>query len=287
MKKTSIRLSLIISTYNNTRLLSACLRSVARQSVLPYEILVADDGSGPETRGLIEAFRRQIDIPIQYIWQEDRGFRLSVIRNRAIAASSGNYIIQINGDLVLGRHFIEDHLRVARRGSFVCGNRIPISQTPTRIYLKRKRKHIPWYARVWDGNAYRFPLLQKWMAAHYRPFDTLSLHDGNMAFWRDDLIRVNAYNEDLSLWGYEERELTVRLINSGVEQRFLRLGGICFHLDHPIRMRRRQELSMRARMAEHESALVRCTNGVDKYIPSVLYAAVTAPLSVTRESVFH
>ena len=97
-----------------------------------------------------------------------------------------------------------------------------------------------------------------------------------MAFWRDDLLRVNAYHEDLSVWGYEERELAVRLIHSGVEQRFLRGGGSCFHLDHPIRMRRRQELSLRARMAEHEASLVRCSNGVDKYIPSVLYSVVTA-----------
>ena len=280
MKKMNIRVSLIVSTYNNIRLLGACLRSVARQSVLPYEVLIADDGSGPETRAVVETFRQQIRILVRYIWQEDRGFRLSVIRNRAIAASAGNYIIQINGDLVLNRHFIEDHLRVARRGRFVCGTRVSIAKNPTRIYLKRKRKHIPLYAYLWNGNAYRFPWLQKWMASHYQPTDTWCLHDGNMVFWRDDLLRVNAYNEDLTLWGYEERELAVRLINSGVEQSFLRLGGICFHMDHPIRMRRRRELSKRARMAEHESALVRCANGVDKYIPSVLYAAVTGPVPV-------
>ncbi len=272
--KMRIRPSLIISTYNNTRLLSACLRSVARQSVMPCEVLIADDGSGPETRALVESFRQRLPVPVRHIWQEDQGFRLSVIRNRAIAASCGNYIIQINGDLVLGRHFIEDHLRVARRGSFVCGSRASIAKTPTRVYLKRNRKHIPFYACLWQSAAYRFPFLQKWLSNHYQPVDSLSLQDGNMAFWRDDLLRVNAYNEDLSVWGYEERELAVRLIHSGVEQRFLRLGGICFHLDHPIRMRRRQELSLRARMAEHEDSLVRCSNGVDKYIPSVLYSVV-------------
>lgn len=273
-----IRPSLIISTYNNTRLLSACLQSVARQSVLPCEVLIADDGSGPETRALVDAFRQRVGLPVRHIWQEDKGFRLSAVRNRAIAASSGNYIIQVNGDLMLGRHFIEDHLRVARRGSFVCGGRVSVGKTPTRIYFKRKRKHIPFYARLLSGGGYRFPALLAWMADHYQPAEPLRLQGGNMAFWRDDLLRVNAYNEDLSLFGYEERELAVRLINSGVEQRFLRLGGVCFHLDHPVRMRRRHELYLRAQMADHEVALVRCPNGVDKYIPSVLYASVNLPV---------
>lgn len=274
--KAPIRPSLIISTYNNTRLLSACLRSVARQRMLPYEILIADDGSGADTRALVEAFRQQVPVPVRHIWQEDRGFRLSVIRNRAIAASSGNYIIQINGDLVLNPHFIEDHVRVARRGSFVCGSRAVVPKTATRIYLKRKRKHIPLYACLWQGASYRCVWLQTWLAEHYRPMDPLCLQDGNMAFWRDDLLRVNAYNEDLTLLGYEARELAVRLMHAGVEQRFLRMGALCFHLDHPIRVRRRQELSLRARMAEHEASVVRCSNGVDKYIPSVLYSVISA-----------
>lgn len=276
-----IRPSLIISTYNNTRLLSACLQSVAVQSVMPCEVLIADDGSGSETRAVIEDFRARVGIPVRHIWQEDKGFRLSMIRNRAIAASTGNYIIQINGDLMLGHHFIEDHLRVARRGGFVCGGRVSVGKTPTRVYFKRKRKHVPWYAWLLSGSAYRLPALQEWMTSHYRPVDPLYLNGGNMAFWRDDLLRVNAYNEDLSLFGYEERELASRLINSGLEQRFLRLGGICFHLDHPVRMRRRHELYLRSRMAEHEASLIRCSNGVDKYIPSALYTPVYVPVMIS------
>lgn len=273
-----IRPSLIISTYNNTRLLSACLRSVARQSILPCEILIADDGSGVETRLMVEDFRQRMPVPVRHLWQEDRGFRLSIIRNRAIAAAVGNYIIQINGDQMLGRHFIEDHLRVARRGSFVCGGRVSVGKTPTRIYFKRKRKQPPFHVRLMSGNGYRLKFLQRWLSDHYRPSEPLYLQGGNMAFWREDLLRVNAYNEDLSLFGYEERELAARLINSGVEQRFLRLGGLCYHLDHPFRIRRRHELSLRLQMAEHETSLVRCSNGVDKYIPSVIYMASDMPM---------
>lgn len=44
----NLRITLIITTYNWPAALDLALRSVARQSVLPDEVVVADDGSGPD-----------------------------------------------------------------------------------------------------------------------------------------------------------------------------------------------------------------------------------------------
>ena len=93
--------SLIISTYNWPRALYLCLDSVMQQTVMPSEILIADDGSGMSTRDVVKHFENISPVPVRHIWHEDNGFRLAAIRNKAIAASKGKYIIQIDGDLIL------------------------------------------------------------------------------------------------------------------------------------------------------------------------------------------
>ena len=80
-----MKVSLLIATYNWPEALSLVLESVQNQFVLPNEIIIADDGSKDETRQLIENFKRKTTIELHHIWQEDKGFRLAEIRNKAIA----------------------------------------------------------------------------------------------------------------------------------------------------------------------------------------------------------
>src|ERR1041384_885013 len=86
-------ISLVVSTYNRPDALGACLRSLAGQIDRNFEIVVADDGSGTETRDVIDSWVSGIGVPLRHVWQEDCGFRLAEIRNRAIAASAGGYLI--------------------------------------------------------------------------------------------------------------------------------------------------------------------------------------------------
>lgn len=74
MKRPTV--SLIVTTYNWEKALNLYLNSVLRQSVLPDEILVADDGSKEPTRLTVEAFARISPVPVRHIWHEDDGFRL-------------------------------------------------------------------------------------------------------------------------------------------------------------------------------------------------------------------
>ena len=71
--------ALLISTYNWPDALRLVLDSALRQTRLPDEILVADDGSGPETRELIDSFRKKAPCPLRHVWHEDAGFRLGAI----------------------------------------------------------------------------------------------------------------------------------------------------------------------------------------------------------------
>lgn len=256
--------SLIISTYNTPQLLDICLQSVARQRTMPGEVVIADDGSTAETREIVDYFRQLVNIPVHHIWHEDRGTRLSVIRNKAIAAAGGDYIIQTEGNIVLDPNFIGDHLLVAQRGTFVCGSRTQLRPVQTSELLQHKISEIPLSARLTLPNALRMPPLIRMLSGR-KPRDPAFPHGCNMAFWRDDLLRINAYNEDITGPGPENSEIVCRLINSGVTPRYLRLGGILYQLHSDTFPQPETRLHPDILEKLKKFKIYRCANGIDKY----------------------
>jgi glycosyltransferase involved in cell wall biosynthesis len=133
-----VKVSLIITTYNWKEALEVSLLSAFRQTRLPDEIVVADDGSGPDTRELVERMHIGAPVPLIHSWQEDLGFRLARSRNRAIARTRGEYIVLVDGDIVLDRHFIEDHLAFCQPGYFIQGTRALLSRSMSAQVLAGK-----------------------------------------------------------------------------------------------------------------------------------------------------
>src|ERR1700712_1648813 len=129
MKAGITSVDILISTYNWPRALESILLSILGQSRLPDRILIADDGSGYETQMLIDKYRRYFNIPVEHIWQEDKGFRKTLILNKAMKYASSDYIIQIDGDIILHRNFIKDHINNARKKSFVQGCRTILDES--------------------------------------------------------------------------------------------------------------------------------------------------------------
>lgn len=255
--------SLLISTYNWPQALGLCLESVMRQTLLPTEILIADDGSGDETRKLIAAAAATSPVPVRHIWQEDRGFRVGMIRNKAIAASSCDYIVQIDGDMLLDRNFIRDHAAFARRGTFVSGSRGYMNEALSARILAGEARPSP-FARGMGSrnNALRLPVAS-------RLYRLLGLHRRvrgcNIAFWRDDALRINGYDECFNGWGWEDTDLAVRLGNSGIRQQCIRFGGIGYHLFHPKSERPNLAENERACRRSEQTGAVRCEKGIDQY----------------------
>jgi len=120
--------TLVASTYNWPEALELLLLSVLNQSVLPNEVIIADDGSGEDTKNLIENFKKTFPVPLVHIWQEDLKNRKSRIMNKAIAAAKYDYIVEIDGDIILNKHFIEDHLAYAQKGHYLFGSRVNIQE---------------------------------------------------------------------------------------------------------------------------------------------------------------
>lgn len=256
--------SLIISTYNWPEALSLCLESVLHQTVLPDEVIIADDGSRDDTRRLIEAFRQRCPVPLLHVWHEDDGFRKTQIMNQAFLQVSHPYIIQIDGDIILNRHFVEDHLRFAREGSFVTGSRVVIGKELTQRLLRTHRWRFSLFTPGLHNrlNGLRLPFLTK-SQENYRQHDTLYVRGCNMAFWRKDIFAVNGYDEAITGWGREDNELAERLINSGIRKRVIKFSAIAFHLYHEWRSRGSVERNDEILHSTMTQKRTRCERGID------------------------
>ena len=128
---TNISLSVIITTYNRPKALSVVLESLSNQSTMPLEIIIADDGSKKNTKETIEYWQQKISCPLLHVWQEDQGFRAAAARNRAVALSSGNYLVFLDGDCVVFPDFIKNHSSLAEPKKMVMGSRILCSEKLT------------------------------------------------------------------------------------------------------------------------------------------------------------
>ena len=116
-----MRTALVVSTYERPDALAAVLDSITRQRAAPDEIVIADDGSGAATRELIADFCAHSAVPARAVSQPHEGFRLTRLRNLAIAAATADYLIFIDGDMLLHEGFIADHRRHAAPGWFTQG----------------------------------------------------------------------------------------------------------------------------------------------------------------------
>ncbi|MBD5322356.1 MAG: glycosyltransferase [Bacteroides sp.] len=230
--------ALIITTYNAPRDLRCTLHSVLAQTVMPDEVIIADDGSRDETRELIESFRPLFGGRLKHVWQPDEGFQLSRIRNKAIAACTSDYIIIADGDVVLHPRFVQDHIEFARRGAFVAGMRSMLAPGPSeRLREGTYHGHLAWWStRMEELRIYslRAPWLSPLLRNHHQG-SVRQLIGCNMAFWRNDALAVNGFDEDFTSWGEEDREFAVRLYNIGLKRRNMIFSGIQFHLYHPTR----------------------------------------------------
>ncbi|HWP26650.1 MAG TPA: glycosyltransferase family 2 protein [Xanthobacteraceae bacterium] len=234
-------ISVIVTTYNREDALAAVLRSLAGQTDRNFEVVVADDGSGPKTKAVIDSWREQLDVPLIHVWQEHRGFRAAEIRNRAITASRGEYCIFLDGDCLVRPDFVATHRRLAERGRFLTGNRALLSERLTAKILQEELPAETWGLAAWLGERVRGgvnrigPLLRtplgplrklrgkKWQGAR----------SCNLAVWRSDLEHVDGFDAAYIGWGREDSDLLIRLIRSGVRRKDGSYATGVLHLWHP------------------------------------------------------
>ncbi len=224
------------------------LRALRDQGENNYEIIVADDGSGAETREVIKREALQSAIKIIHVWHEDRGFRLAAIRNKAIIESKGTYLLFLDGDCIVQRDFLAQHRSLSEIGKVVTGSRILLSENFTEEIIQglliRQKKTGFWLKRRIIGDVNKIlPIFFKIPNMRFRniyKFEWKSIKGCNIGAWKKDVQLVNGFDGSFNGWGHEDADFVVRLYNAGVARKKGFLATEVLHLWHPEASREKE-----------------------------------------------
>jgi len=267
-----MRVSVIISTYNQPNHLEKVMWGYARQSGLTFELVIADDGSGPQTTETIDRVAGQTGLDVLHVWHEDRGFRKTAILNRAILAASGEYLIFSDGDCIPRDDFIAAHVRLAKRGRFLSGGYIKLSPhasacisvddirsgraTHPSMLLSLGSLSGKRVLRLLRGRA--IPTLMDFVTPTRRKWN-----GHNSSTWRSAIIAVNGFDLDMQYGGLD-LALGQRLMNAGIKGKQVRHRTPCLHLHHerPYVDATRWKYNHEMRKRIRREGLIRAHNGI-------------------------
>ena len=234
------KISVVISTYNSEEWLQKVLWGFNVQTFKDFEVVVADDGSGPRTADLLDGLRRELSYDLIHVWQEDDGFQKSRILNKAITSCNANYIIMTDGDCIPREDFVEVHYINKEKGYFISGGYYMLPMNISKMITKEdielqncfnihwlKEKGIP---KTFKNNK----LTSRGIISKF--FNTMtptnaSWNGHNSSGWKKDILNVNGFDERMQ-YGGQDRELGERLFNFGIKSKQLRYSAVCVHLDH-------------------------------------------------------
>jgi len=249
--------SVIFSTYNSTAWLEKTLWGFSCQDFAAFEIVVADDGSGPETRALLDRVRPAMPVPVEHVWHEDRGFQKSEILNKAAVAARGDYLVFTDGDCIPRADFVSVHASRARPGHFLSGGYVKLPLELSNLIseqdVRSGRATDPAWLRA---NGLRGRGLLK-LGARGALGDVLNAitptratwNGHNASGWKSDVVRVNGFDERMQ-YGGQDRELGERLVNAGVRPIQIRFSATCVHLEHGRGYRTEDSLAKNAAIRE-------------------------------------
>lgn len=238
-------LSLIAAVYNKPEVLRLVIAALSRQSFTPFELIIADDGSGPGVADVVTWARQRYGLPIQHLWHEDKGWRKNTMLNTAIRAAQCDYLAFIDGDCLCSRHFLLDHWNEREEGSVLLGRRVETSERwSTSLTLERVEsgvfEQVGWREAL-DGLAGRSLRVEDGIRIPSRFLRRLLLRKArgmlgsNFSAFRKDLVAINGFDELYDGPGCgEDSDVYYRLSLLGIRGKSLRNLAVQYHIWHPL-----------------------------------------------------
>jgi glycosyltransferase involved in cell wall biosynthesis len=258
--------TLVTPTYNWPEALNLLLKSVLSQSKLPDEVIIADDGSASETKDLIDSFKSKFPVPLIHIRHKDNGNQKPKIMNKAIAKAKYDYIIEIDGDIIMHKHFVRDHLRFAEENHYLYGSRVNVQKEHLNQLFEKEQITFNFFSKGIKkrGRTIHFPLFTSFI----KPVDQRSrkLRGCNMSFWRDDFIKVNGFNEALVGWGIDDSEMIQRLHNIGIKGKRLKHAGLAYHIYHQEQSKSHLDINLAIEKQAEEQNITYIEEGINQYL---------------------
>jgi len=236
-------ISILLATYNWPQALKLCLESLTTQTDRDFEIIIADDGSSDSTKQVIEQFKASCPVAVEHLWQEDQGFRKTLILNQAIAAAHGDYLVFLDGDCIVQPDFVARHRALAQKGCMVTGSRVIMNE-------KLTQELITW--PHWDFQRFSSSLLSNRLSGGINKYWPLKIKLGNgswrdyqkfvwrrikgcnMACWKSDAEAINGFDETMTGWGHEDADFVFRLQRHHIIRKSGAWATEVLHLFHKI-----------------------------------------------------
>ena len=240
-----INCSVIISFYNNTRYLDLVLAGLDRQSFGEFEVILADDGSNFQNQELVKDIIQNKKYPVNHIWHEDIGWRKTIILNKAVMASSSNYLIFIDGDCIPHKHFVKEHFKNRENGIILSGRRLNLSKEISESLTTHlvstgflEKSILKW---LWLGLRNKISHAEKGLylpLTVLRPLLTLKskgLLGCNFSMHKNDLYKINGFDERyLAPTIGEDTDIEYRASLIGIKIKSVRNLAVQFHLYHSL-----------------------------------------------------
>lgn len=268
-----MKATVIISTYNAEAWLEKVLLGFKAQTEKDFEIIIADDGSGPKTKELIDQMRTKLSNPIIHVWHEDNGFQKTKILNKAIVKANSDYLIFTDGDCIPRKDFVAVHLDFREKGYFLSGGYFKLPMSVSKVITENDIISQSCFDTKWlmDHGLKKSYKNIKISSSKFKSRilnaitpTNASWNGHNASGWKSDLLAVNGFNQEMQ-YGGEDRELGERLFNMGLKSKQIRYSAICIHLDHSRSYVSEAALKKNKAIRKFTNLkkVVRTTNGID------------------------
>ncbi|HEU4364531.1 MAG TPA: glycosyltransferase [Candidatus Krumholzibacteria bacterium] len=230
--------SLVIAVYQRGDFLALVLTSLLAQTLRNFEVIIADDGSGPAIAEVIADFQGALPCPITHVRHDDEGFRKTIIVNRAVTHARAPRLVFIDGDCILHHRFLERHHRRGCVGLALSGRRVMFDRALTErlttddVRSRRVERPAFWWkhaGRIDRWNGFYLPVLHRARNSRRAAYELVG---SNFSVHRDDFFRVNGYDERIIGRGLEDNNLRARFLNSGIAVGTITREALQYHLFH-------------------------------------------------------
>lgn len=238
--------SVIIPVYNAVRHLELVLAGFSRQTFRDFELIVADDGSGPEMKQFVDTFAARSPFALKYVFQPDEGFRKSRILNSAVRLAATDYLVFSDGDCVPHSRFLEAHWSHRAPRTVLLGRRVNLGEriskhlTPESVAAGRLEKMrlkmlagaVSGDGSHWDEGLFIKNALVRRLINRKKPY----LLGSTYSVERSLVEEINGFNEEFVGYGGEDIEFECRLQLARARFKWVRHQAIQYHLYHAQRV---------------------------------------------------
>lgn len=240
-----MKVSLIVAVYKDVQALDLIVKALHHQTYKNFELVIAEDGQNP---AMAEYIKKIQNLSFLHTTQEDKGIQKTRSMNNGIIASTGQYLIFIDGDCIPYSTFIEAHVALSEPKTVLSGRRVNLGPKYSELIRTNKldsyfleKNYVRKYLSVakdaiekhTEAGFYFNP--KKWFYRNilkYRNSST-ALLGCNYSCFKEDMLAINGYDESYGETAVgDDTDIDWRMRSYGCTIKTAKNAANLFHLYH-------------------------------------------------------